>query len=52
MRPKTQKAISCVLYDVRAETEERVEHRANNITYHNEFAAVLWTELTTGKARR
>jgi len=41
MRPKTQKTISCVLYDVRAEAEERAEHRANNTTHDKVITVVL-----------
>jgi len=51
MRPKTQKTISCVLYDARAEAEERAEHRAKNTIYNKAIAVLLYTELTTGKIR-
>jgi len=40
-RPKTQKTISCVLYDVRAEAEERAEHRANNTAYNKAIVLLL-----------
>jgi hypothetical protein len=30
MRPKTQKTISCFLYDVRAEAEEGAEEKAED----------------------
>lgn len=44
--------INCVLYEVRAEAEERFEHHANNTTYHKKLAVVLLTKSTIGKIRR